>query len=267
MTEQEWRHGVERSPMMNWLRRRGTDRQFYLAGCAAVRMLWDMLPDQPYRNLIRLLEQYVDGQLGREKLSRAHRSAESAAFAEYGALQNQGLSTRRLSRRMAPVFATVQASDPRGSWEAAFSAMVAVEGALGRATVNARQCAVLRDIFGNPFQTPPAVDRAWLAWNDATVAKLAQSIYEDRAFGRLPILADALEEAGCDQAALLDHCRQPAEHARGCWVLDALLGMTDRQRAAQELALFEPHPRKRKAPPRRRQEQPRAVILSMRRPS
>ncbi len=61
-------------------------------------------------------------------------------------------------------------------------------------------------------------------WNDATIPKVAQAIYDDRAFDRLPILADALEDAGCDNADLLTHCRSGGEHVRGCWVVDLLLG-------------------------------------------
>jgi hypothetical protein len=53
---------------------------------------------------------------------------------------------------------------------------------------------------------------------------LAQAIYDDRAFDRLPILADALEEAGCDTADILAHCRGPGPHVRGCWVVDLILG-------------------------------------------
>lgn len=82
---------------------------------------------------------------------------------------------------------------------------------------------VLRDIFGNPFRRV-TVDPAWLAWNDGTVVKMAQCIYEDRAFDQLPILADALEEAGCVDTGILRHCRQEGEHVRGCWVVDLLLG-------------------------------------------
>jgi hypothetical protein len=78
----------------------------------------------------------------------------------------------------------------------------------------------LRDIFGNPFK-PVSVDRAWLTSN---VIGLAETIYADRAFDRLPILADALEDAGCDNADILNHCRQPGEHVRGCWVVDLVLG-------------------------------------------
>ena len=66
--------------------------------------------------------------------------------------------------------------------------------------------------------------RAWLAWNDGTIRKMAQVIYGDRAFDRLPLLADALEDAGCTDADILGHCRTPGEHVRGCWVVDLLLG-------------------------------------------
>jgi hypothetical protein len=81
------------------------------------------------------------------------------------------------------------------------------------------QIRLLRDIFGNPFR-PVTLNPAWCTSN---VTGLAQSIYVDRAFDRLPILADALEEAGCDNADILNHCRQPGEHVRGCWVVDLVL--------------------------------------------
>ena len=58
------------------------------------------------------------------------------------------------------------------------------------------------------------------------MVKVAQGIYYDRAFDRLPILADALEDAGCHDAAILEHCRQPGPHVRGCWVVDLLTGRT-----------------------------------------
>jgi hypothetical protein len=75
-------------------------------------------------------------------------------------------------------------------------------------------------IFGNPFR-PVAVDPAWLT---STVVQLAQGIYDDRAFDRLPILADALQDAGCDNDDVLNHCRGDGPHARGCWVVDLVLG-------------------------------------------
>ncbi len=74
-----------------------------------------------------------------------------------------------------------------------------------------------------PFR-PTQINPAWLSWRDATASKLAQSIYAERHWDALPVLADALEEGGCTDAALLAHCREKRTHVRGCWVLDLLLG-------------------------------------------
>jgi hypothetical protein len=82
------------------------------------------------------------------------------------------------------------------------------------------QCRLLWDIIGNPFR-PVALDPSW---RTSTVLALADGIYADRAFDRLPILADALEEADCDRADVLEHCRGDSPHVRGCWVVDLLLG-------------------------------------------
>ena len=82
------------------------------------------------------------------------------------------------------------------------------------------QTAVIRDIFGNPFR-PVTLEPAW---RTATVTSLAQTIYDERAFDRLPILADALEDAGCTNADILGHSRGGGEHVRGCWVVDLVLG-------------------------------------------
>jgi hypothetical protein len=68
------------------------------------------------------------------------------------------------------------------------------------------------------------VKSSWLIWKGGTVLRLAQSIIDDGAFDRLPILADALEDAGCDTADILAHCRGGGEHVRCCWVVDLLLG-------------------------------------------
>jgi hypothetical protein len=82
------------------------------------------------------------------------------------------------------------------------------------------QAGFLRDIFANPFR-PAAFDPAW---RTPIVRRLAEAIYDERAFDRLPILADALEEAGCANADILSHLRGPGPHVQGCWVLDLVLG-------------------------------------------
>ena len=85
------------------------------------------------------------------------------------------------------------------------------------------QARLLRDIVGSPFRLH-SIAPAWLAWNDGAIRKMVQAIYDTRAFDRLPLLADALEDAGCTDADLLGHCRGPGPHVRGCWVVDLLLG-------------------------------------------
>jgi hypothetical protein len=91
------------------------------------------------------------------------------------------------------------------------------------------QCDLLRDIFGNPFR-PVTIPPAWLTWNDATVVRLAQAAYDERHMpagtldhGRLAVLTDALEEAGCTDAEILGHLRGTGPHVRGCWAVDLLL--------------------------------------------
>ena len=81
------------------------------------------------------------------------------------------------------------------------------------------QCVLLRDMIGNPFR-PIAFNPVWLTPN---VIELAQAIYDDRAFDRMPELADALHEAGCACDEILSHCRRPGPHVRGCWVVDLIL--------------------------------------------
>jgi hypothetical protein len=97
---------------------------------------------------------------------------------------------------------------PHSSWKTGWEDAVRVQPLL------------LRDIFGNPFR-PVAADPNWLT---ADVIALARGIYDDKAFDRMPILADALQDAGCVNEDVLSHCRTAQVHARGCWVVDLLLG-------------------------------------------
>ena len=70
----------------------------------------------------------------------------------------------------------------------------------------------------------PTLSYTIRSWNERTIPKIAEAIYTEHAFDRLSILADALEEAGCTDDDILNHCRQSSEHARGCWVVDWILG-------------------------------------------
>jgi hypothetical protein len=93
----------------------------------------------------------------------------------------------------------------------------------GWASERREQARRLRDLFGNPFR-PVILDPTWLCWNDGATVKIAQSLYDGRRFTELPILADALEDAGCTDRAVIEHCRAGGGHVRGCWVVDLLLG-------------------------------------------
>jgi hypothetical protein len=105
--------------------------------------------------------------------------------------------------------------------EAAHDASQATQFVVRPATGGAEgHCRLLRDVFGNPFR-PVALDPRW---RTPTAIALARAIYEGRAFDRLPILADALQEAGCEEADVLGHCRSDGPHVRGCWVADLVLG-------------------------------------------
>jgi len=82
------------------------------------------------------------------------------------------------------------------------------------------QCDVIRDVIGNPFRTPGCQP----SWRAPEVVKLTRTIYDERAFGRLPDLAAALEKAGCADRQLLGHAHMPEGHTRGCWLVDLILG-------------------------------------------
>src|SRR5262249_1220791 len=91
----------------------------------------------------------------------------------------------------------------------------------------AAQAALLRCLFGPlPFRPTPRLDATILDWNDAALPPVAPATEEERRFDDLPVLADALEEAGCTDAEMLGHCRSGGEHARGCWALDVVTGRT-----------------------------------------
>lgn len=104
---------------------------------------------------------------------------------------------------------------------AAFLVYDRVEEATAAARLKA--CELTREVFADPFR-PPAIEPAWLAWNHGAARHVAESIAASGNFAELPILGDALEDAGCRDEELLRHCREQHRHVPGCWALDAVLG-------------------------------------------
>jgi hypothetical protein len=206
VTEAEFNtSGPER--MLSFLRASGkaTDRKLRLFAVACCRRLEVELPDQRSWDAVHVAEWYADGN-GTDTDLAAARSDAEASF---------GLSR--------PGNAAVAAT-ASSAWEAAVGAVAAV-GWLGwewyeEGEEKDRQADLVRDISGPlPFR-PIRLDPSW---RTHAVMALATAIYDDRRWDDMPVLGDALQEAGCSDAELLAHCHGPAFHARGCWALDLLL--------------------------------------------
>jgi hypothetical protein len=209
MTEAEWLayNGIDR--LLECVAGRVSDRKSRLFAAACCRRVWGLLPGPESRRAVEVATLFADGQAGLADLE-----------ATWGAAWAEGRSPAAYAAR----------PEPAGhAWRAAQDAARAARSARSRAgspngsASRERQAPLLRDVFGNPFR-PARLDPAWLRWGDCVVAKMARAIYDGGRFGDLPVLADALEEAGCTEGSVLGHCRRPGEHVKGCWVVDLLLG-------------------------------------------
>jgi hypothetical protein len=229
--------------MLEFLRGKASDRKLRLFAAACCRRIWQLLPDETCRSLVESAEQYADGGISEPAFDALSAVAsevtgnyytdtaptgsasETAFVASIAAARSILKNPRRIpsgARPLAPSSAWQPASSAAANDKVAYDwTLPALDAA--RKAEQATQCGLLRDILGPlPFR-PVTLDRSWLT---STVTSLAQAIYTDRAFDRLPILADALEDAGCTNQDILAHCRQSGEHVRGCWVVDLLLGKT-----------------------------------------
>jgi hypothetical protein len=219
MTEQEWLTTTNPYDLTHYKACR-SERKRRLLSCAFARRVLFLIPDDRYQQAVEIAERYADGVVTEEEM-RATRRVMNKAWNERQFMEaGNHAATAVLATLNKEAVGTV------ASWEAA----AAARGSLARPNWDRGSgeekhmaCVLARDVFGNPFR-PVAIDPAWIAWNDNTVVKIAKGIYEDRAFDRLPILADALEDAGCQAADILGHCRHAGPHVRGCWVVDLLTG-------------------------------------------
>jgi hypothetical protein len=218
MTEAEWLACADPAPMLGFLRGKASERELRLFAVACCRRLGPLLQDARITSALDVAERHADG---------------AATQADLGAALRGAAQAQRAQRRKALLFAYAAVMDACGpgglgaaekaAWaEAAAADSRASRGAGLRRTrpdLYASLAALLREVIGNPFR-PAAVDRSWVT---PAVARLARRISDGRAFGRLPALAGALEKAGCTDADILSHCRQPGPHVRGCWVVELIL--------------------------------------------
>ena len=211
MTEEEWLGSADIETMLVPLRRTGRDKRLNLFAAMCFRHLIHLLPDSGQHNAVEVLEKKSVGRARTQEEAFAVRSARSAIPAM---LERDG------SPADDPYLIALMLYRELNSRLQGHHAAMAAKGLADNAAEEAWQRWLLRDLFGNPFR-PVVADPDWFT---PTVQFIASSIYQERAFDRLPILADALEEAGCVNADVLMHCRQPGEHVRGCWVVDLILG-------------------------------------------
>jgi hypothetical protein len=221
MFEARWFSCDDPEMMLRYLLGKTGDRKFRLFACACVRRVWPLLRDERSRAAVDMAEHYADRPGGHAQLSRFRAEARMAEQ-YFDRMSRRGDEGDYDSARWAARAAEATVEDT--GWDVARNAAWSAAHAVNVAAPKERQaqCELLRDAFGNPF-SPERFDPSWLHWHDSCVVKMAQSIYAERRFEDLAILADALEEAGCDNEMILWHCREPGEHARGCWVLDEIL--------------------------------------------
>lgn len=244
MTESEWL-GCQTRPngMVTFIQRKASYRKLQLIACGVCRLTNIYLTDQRFNDAIRAMEQHADGELSNEEFVKIRASTwelpcdypkepfdyeDKRQIGQYAALAITAALNPdvRLAASGSIYFVTMGTKwmKPKGQWK--------------QANMQLRQniCAIVHEIIGNPFQKwsqfPPWFEGALIQPDGKivrttdTVRGLSETIHQLQAFDRLPILADALEEAGITDAALLAHCRSEQPHIRGCWALDVVRGKT-----------------------------------------
>jgi hypothetical protein len=225
MTEAEWLDPTcdEEEQRLYFLDELGLlkGRKLRLFGCACLREVWDELPFEELREAILTCERFADGVATVEELSAASRTAGDLYVGVGDIAADFSTQIIRDLCHLEPWF---QMGEGPSSGVSAVVAELRSDDRTPWHVVQkqARQrfCHYFREVFGNPFRLVPLPSE----WRTEIAVALANAIYADRAFDRMPILADALEEAGCDSLDVLNHCRSGGPHVRGCWVVDAVLG-------------------------------------------
>lgn len=212
-------------------------RRLRLFGAACFRRIWDRIDQPAVRRMVELAEAHADGQVTATELASAEATG---GFVELDARSEgpteSGPQISKFSHNLIQAVRWI-ASPKYDVWGAAMISDYAAGDVredfffdpthdLRGSNITAddlelaEQVRLLRDIFGNPFR-PVTFNPKWRT--EHTVG-IATKLYHERIFDAMPILADALEDAGCDSEEILSHCREPGVHVCGCWVVDLVLG-------------------------------------------
>lgn len=207
MTEAEWLSATDPRLSLVFIEAKSSSRKARLFACAVGRFLWPYLGDERSCRVVEVAERYADDQASDNEL----REAEVASQ-----FDNRGWASQ-----------IAKGAGDRWAWQGARLTMVDLQRAqteregreLAKRTVSHSRH-LLACIFGNPFR--PVVFKP--EWRTSTVVAIARSMYDSRDFSPMPVLADALQDAGCENEDILNHCRSGGPHVRGCWVVDLILG-------------------------------------------
>jgi hypothetical protein len=208
MTEQEWLTCTDPSALLDYLRGKVSERKLRLFACGCCRRIWHLLTDKRSRKVIEVAEQFADSEIDFDTFQSTLAGPNRAKSVVTDLCHREAWWAAYLVAFDAAAMVSDSSWDPTGEL---FK------------TEEKAQCRLLHDLLGDSFCSAFVhPKKLWARKRNAL--NLAHTIYDDRAFDRLPVLADALEDAGCNNADILNHCRQPSEHVRGCWVVDLLLG-------------------------------------------
>jgi hypothetical protein len=227
-----------------------SDRKLHLLTAAFLRRVWDDLPSHQTRTAVEAAEAFADGRITARELSRIRstdvlESCEGLWLGEDSQLEEQLIGIGWECPCCEPVATeyechAVQTGD---ALDGVLSAVKKPAWTAVRAALHAREIVVWKTEHGTNDEAEREEARAqyelfreivgpgwtnpnWPQWRTSDVLALARGIHRDQAFDRLPILADALQDAGCDDETVLAHCRRPDGHARGCWVVDLAMGIS-----------------------------------------
>jgi hypothetical protein len=217
MTEAEWLASDGPEAMLAALRGKVSGRKLRLFACACCDHFQAGLDlDSRLDEAASVARAFADGAVPLSRLRRARRAAEAASLDNEVGLLNVAVADDdafAAALRSVQIIATTYAEMcvPCESLESA------------RGWMSADIVRFLREVCDG-WWLPPRDWGMLRAWNGGTIAKLAEAIYAEWGWERLPVLGDALEEAGCDDEAILTHLRSGGRHVRGCWALDLVLG-------------------------------------------
>jgi hypothetical protein len=226
MTEDQWREEwrTAKHPIDLWYHRSARSyRKRMLVACAcARRILWVLGDDARGLRLLEACEAYVDASAkGEAKAWKAVVAARKEVHARKRECEREALRYKFELDGLHTVLAASVLGTTFAGDVFNFAANAANAPRRGSSDAEVRaQMAIFRDVFKNPFHTVDFSNE----WRTATAVSLARQMYESRDFSALPILADALQDAGCEDETILGHCRGAGTHVRGCWVVDLVLG-------------------------------------------